>query len=374
METNKPMAAICQEILQTLQLADQALTSIAVQSFGFKGARELLYSPVEHDAQAKPSQEAQQTQAPATGNTITVDDFSSFMMGSSAEDPPTFVSHKTQEASDDLVSFNFDDEPEIEAETEIPVQTLEPQPLEPKQQDTKATFDPLLEQAPYPTVLDGFSTNPNLSTPTPASQEEIIILGPAISEPDEPTDSGFQVMLEQPQADVGPDEATAFFARPRPGWSSQQLTELLARCQGAIDEGEIHEAIALYSAALDADPNHFEACLGRGRLYLDLGDYARAMSDFMGANNLNPENPEPRVAMGDLYFSRKDYRRAIEYFNEAITMSPQHSMAHCRRGLSHYYRKNFDEALTDLTAAKQLDPTLHHLDTYIVNAQHRSTL
>ena len=51
---------------------------------------------------------------------------------------------------------------------------------------------------------------------------------------------------------------------------------------------------------------------------------------------------------------------------------PDHAMAACRRGISHYYRKAFSQALTDLTLARKLDPSIPNIATYVSMAKKKT--
>ena len=156
------------------------------------------------------------------------------------------------------------------------------------------------------------------------------------------------------------------------GPSAAEIQAVFEQAQEAAEKGQLQDAADLYSDVVDSDPDHLDAHVGRGRLYLDLGDYSRAMSDFMVAEEIDESSPEPQVAIGDLYFHRKDYRKAIEYFDLALEMSPEHAMAHCRRGISHYYRKNYKDALVDLEKANRLDPEIPNISSFISMAKRKA--
>ncbi len=174
---------------------------------------------------------------------------------------------------------------------------------------------------------------------------------------------------EEEEIEIEPEPV----APPPPrGPSAAEVQAIFERAQAAANNGALQEAADLYSDVVDADPDHLDAHVGRGRLYLDLGDYSRAMSDFMVAEEIDDNSPEPQVAIGDLYFHRKDYRKAIEYFDTALKMSPNHAMAFCRRGISHYYRKNYKEALRDLEKANSLDADIPNIASFISMAKRKA--
>lgn len=193
-------------------------------------------------------------------------------------------------------------------------------------------------------------------------------------EPDYDPATGFGVAIreyedDEPEPEPAPEEEeTQPELPPAPvnvGPTAGEVAELLRKAKTADEAGQLDEGIALYSDVIDADPDHMEARVGRGRLFLDRGDFARSMSDFMVAEEVAPNHPEPQIAIGDLHFARKDFRKAIDYFDLALSMDKRSSKAYCRRGISHYYRKNYPQALKDLTEAQKLDANTPNITTYI---------
>ena len=171
-----------------------------------------------------------------------------------------------------------------------------------------------------PTVKDSQGIKPRSAaiqlTPTGgkvlSEEEEPLELGEADIDPSEMGD-GFSVELVEYESAVEPDddyeelELQDSSVSQRPVLPTPtELTTLLAQARAEWDLGNFEEAATLFSDALDADPNHLGARIGRGRLALEKGDYTRAMSDFTLAEDSEPNSAEPQVAIGELYFARKD--------------------------------------------------------------------
>lgn len=220
--------------------------------------------------------------------------------------------------------------------------------------------------------------NPDGESASAVLQEpETLELGAADEDDlDEHSISGFSLSVEEYEAydddefedleaEEELDEVEPEAPAPLPSLSSKELQELLAKAQKAVDQADIHRAIELFSEALDFDPDHAPAYVGRGLAWLELSDYGRAMSDFTNAEDLTPDNAEVNAAFGKLYYDRKEYGRAIEYLDLAIKQNPKHPMAWCRRGISHYYRKDYPKAHDDLNRAEKLDPEIPNIRTYI---------
>lgn len=159
---------------------------------------------------------------------------------------------------------------------------------------------------------------------------------------------------------------------PAPELAPVDISDSLKKAKEAAENGDLHDAIDLFSDILDAEYEHVEALVGRGRVQLVLGDFARAMSDFTIAAEVAPGDPEPCIAIGDLYFERKDYKSAIEYYDAGLTADPSHALGFCRRGISHYSRKDYTEAVADLNKAHRLDPELANIKTYISMAKKKA--
>ncbi|MEZ4239959.1 MAG: tetratricopeptide repeat protein [Myxococcota bacterium] len=161
------------------------------------------------------------------------------------------------------------------------------------------------------------------------------------------------------------DEVTVPLDGPARGVPNVDAAGLLRDGARAAEAGAFQDAIDAYTALLDADPDHYDARLARGRLLVDMGDHGAAMSDLVTAEELAPDRADPLVAIGDLHFARKDYVRAIECYDIALSLAPDHAMAWCRRGLSHLYRTSLELALADLEHALALDPDIPNLATHV---------
>ena len=146
---------------------------------------------------------------------------------------------------------------------------------------------------------------------------------------------------------------------------SVEVFDTLTRAESAIQAGRLAEAVTLYGDALDMEPDHLDARLGRGQAHLHQGQFAAAMSDFQRAEDTAPASPAPLAAMGDLFFARKDYTRAVARYDQALDRDQGHTMALCRRGICHHYRGRPDLALADLVLARDLDPTIPSIDAYV---------
>jgi len=213
-----------------------------------------------------------------------------------------------------------------------------------------------------------------------AVSDDELALGDAedFGEESHPDAQGFGIeVVEYEEADPEDiDEGVLDELIPEPlegldGPSESELQEMFALATSTA-ETNMNEATALFSDVLDADHNHLEALLRRGRLYLDLGDYSRAVSDFMRAEEVAPDNAEIQYCLGDFWYARKDYNRSVNYYTAALGLNPNHAMAFCRRGMSHYYKKNYVGAIDDLNRAQHLDAQIPNVQMYLRRARKRA--
>ncbi|MFO0879262.1 MAG: tetratricopeptide repeat protein [Gemmataceae bacterium] len=153
--------------------------------------------------------------------------------------------------------------------------------------------------------------------------------------------------------------------------------------------GNLAEAVADFSAALDLSLENPAVLISRGRAYNDLGQTDRALADLTEALRLAPQstaalleraavhlrcnqldealtdlttllslNSEPRAFFerGRLHARRGDFARAIEDYTEAIRLDPLMASTFANRGQAHLRRGSHDQALADFSEAIRLEP------------------
>jgi tetratricopeptide (TPR) repeat protein len=93
--------------------------------------------------------------------------------------------------------------------------------------------------------------------------------------------------------------------------------DLLAKGARAAREGRTDDAIAVFGAAIAADPSAVKAHLYRGHLHADLGDADAALADFTQVTRLQPGRSEGWNGRGRVHFGRGDWARALDEFTRA---------------------------------------------------------
>jgi tetratricopeptide (TPR) repeat protein len=109
--------------------------------------------------------------------------------------------------------------------------------------------------------------------------------------------------------------------------------------------------IAAYNVALQSNPNQFEAYLGRAGCHLLLGEVQEALADYSAALNLRPGLYNIYVQRGIVYSTKlQEYEAALADFNHAITLRP-YPFAYLVRGRTYKAMGNIAAAREDLQKA-----------------------
>jgi tetratricopeptide (TPR) repeat protein len=134
--------------------------------------------------------------------------------------------------------------------------------------------------------------------------------------------------------------------------------------------GKHDEAILAYSSAIDADPRHLKARLGRGLALQRLGQHLDAIADFDDVINNHRDWGGTWVA----YYSRAGSRLAlgqhaevVEDCDEVIRRNPEYINAFHARGEAWKALGDYDAALSDMNVVLDADP--NHPQAYLVRGQ-----
>lgn len=98
--------------------------------------------------------------------------------------------------------------------------------------------------------------------------------------------------------------------------------------------GELQQALALYNAVLEIDPDHVQAHVGLIAVHGMLGNERQAVLHFERATARNPDIAEAHYNLGLLRHHARDFKAAAAAFSKALEINPMDAQAHGNLGVS----------------------------------------
>ncbi|MDR0741309.1 MAG: tetratricopeptide repeat protein [Rickettsiales bacterium] len=135
-----------------------------------------------------------------------------------------------------------------------------------------------------------------------------------------------------------------------------QAKDYLDSGKAKLLSGNIDDAIADFTAAIDADAPLVDAYILRGEAYMQSGNYPNALSDFNAAIEMDNLNSVAFYDRALLYTRLEDYSAALADINNALAaraVRPNDILQlrdiYARRGQLNLWLKNWDGAIADFT-------------------------
>ncbi len=97
-------------------------------------------------------------------------------------------------------------------------------------------------------------------------------------------------------------------------------------------EGKTAEAIEAFQAALRLDPNHVEARVNLGVMYVRLGRPDEAVAEYRAALALDPGHAEANYNLGNALAGRREFEEAIAAYQRAVERKPEYVEARINLG------------------------------------------
>lgn len=123
-------------------------------------------------------------------------------------------------------------------------------------------------------------------------------------------------------------------------------------------KGQIEEAIAEYTRAIEFNPKCAKAYSNRGLALHDIGHYDTAIEDCTKAIELDPSAALAFNNRGLAYDKKGKLDEAVADFTQAIQLAPYLALAYNNRGLIYCDKEQLNAAIADCTKAIELDPKL----------------
>ena len=132
----------------------------------------------------------------------------------------------------------------------------------------------------------------------------------------------------------------------------------VAKC--LTEKGAYQAALKEYDRNIEQDPNDSTGYYNRGNLYRIMGDFGRARADLDRAIGIKAA-PEYFFARGYSFQMQKEYAKAISDYTAALELDPRFPGAYLNRGNVHHQKGAYQEALADLSKAVSLEPSKNAL-------------
>ncbi len=138
--------------------------------------------------------------------------------------------------------------------------------------------------------------------------------------------------------------------------ASQQAWELVSEGNAQLRAGELEDAIATFTRALELGPALPWAWGNRAIARRRAGDLAGALEDYARAIALDPDSPTPYYNRAFAHRERGALRDALADYTRALERSPSYGRAWHDRAVTRFELGDAEGALDDLARALELDP------------------
>ena len=130
---------------------------------------------------------------------------------------------------------------------------------------------------------------------------------------------------------------------------------LLDEGRALVTEGELEQAVELFSRALAAKEPPAEVFSARGKAYLTLGRIAEASGDFSAVIGIDPRNSEAHYQLGVARERKGDLEGALKAYSAAISLRADFVKAYANRSAIFGRVGKLKEAIADCDSVIALD-------------------
>lgn len=140
---------------------------------------------------------------------------------------------------------------------------------------------------------------------------------------------------------------------------SGTIDEMILAAIHAHNQGNMEEAISIYSRIIHAEPKPDKIVLAvilkhRGMAYFSMGNNEQALADFNESISLDPKTFRTYYYKGIVYSIQKKYEEAITSFSDSLKLNDFQKHTHLRRAMAYYEIGDYEKALEDLNKAVDL--------------------
>ncbi len=137
------------------------------------------------------------------------------------------------------------------------------------------------------------------------------------------------------------------------------IDDLLLRAIHAHNEGNLEEAIQIYSKILEAVSTDQKSIISvirkhRGMAYFSMNNFEAALEDFNKSIENDPKAFRTHYYKGIVLAIQKKYDEAIKCFTTSLEINEFQAHTHFRRALAYYEINEYENSMNDLDAAIKL--------------------
>ncbi len=129
------------------------------------------------------------------------------------------------------------------------------------------------------------------------------------------------------------------------------LDDLIAEGQRLLSETKFDEAAAVFTKALELEPDNAGLHVARGAALITLGQHAEAFADFDRAVELKPDSARLYFRRGMGRMAQLDFEAAVVDFSRAIDLDHSYAVAFYCRGMAYDSLGKEKESQEDLRRA-----------------------
>lgn len=129
--------------------------------------------------------------------------------------------------------------------------------------------------------------------------------------------------------------------------------------------GQREQAIAAYSALLEASPGNADVLVGRGRVRAWMGHWSQAETDLLAATASSPGYADAWSALGDMYLWSDRPLQAAEAYGRWSALTPEDPAPHIARGRALRAAGDYAAARTQFETAGANGADAAQVDGYL---------
>jgi tetratricopeptide (TPR) repeat protein len=121
-------------------------------------------------------------------------------------------------------------------------------------------------------------------------------------------------------------------------------------------QGNLTQAIADYTKAIEIDSKHAKAYNNRGNIYGKQGNLTQAITDYTKAVEIDSKYKDAYYNRGNNYGKQGNFTQAIVDYTKAVEIDSKYAAAYINRGIAYQTQGNLQQAIADFNKAIEIKP------------------